>query len=116
MDPASWSDDELVVVVALVRSVIHADHQISAAEQDTLAALHRAVGADRWNRAVRAARVASGDAPAIDRIHPAHRAEVHAELLRLAGADGALPSDCAILRRVADAWGLPPTVDRPPER
>lgn len=103
-------DDELVVLVALVRLVVHADHQISAAEQDALAALQRRFGPDRWNAAVRAGRdrYTANEAllPDVRRVRPAMRRRALALLAELAGAGDPGALELGVLRWVAAEWGL----------
>ncbi|MEZ4235914.1 MAG: hypothetical protein R3F59_07075 [Myxococcota bacterium] len=112
-----YTDDELVILVALIRAVLHADHEISAAEQDALAALQRQAGTDRWNAAVRAARERF---PAIDvvlaelhRVRPGVRRHGMRLLAHLAGTDGSRAAEIDVLRQVAAEWGLtaPPAPD-----
>jgi hypothetical protein len=107
---ARLSDEELVVLVGLVRLVVHADHQISAAEQDALAALQRRFGADRWNVAVRAGRdrYTAPEALLADarRVRPEVRRSALSILSELAGSDQVGAVELDLLRWVAAEWGL----------
>lgn len=104
-------DDEWMVLAGLVRSVVHADEEITPAELDALAKLQALAGAARWNGAVRAAR---RRLPTRDLLHRHARTRVRPEaqpvlyelLVELAGVDGIVGTEAEVLRRLAEAWHL----------
>ena len=98
------TDDEWIVLAALVRRLIHADQEITPAEQHALTALQQRAGTERWNAAVRAARASgqtrSGRTPVI---RPEARPILHRALADLVGTDGPEVSELAAIVR---EWGL----------
>jgi hypothetical protein len=96
-------------LVGLVRLVLHADHQISAAEQDVLAELERRLGRARWNQAVRAARGRFTAPEALlaeaRQVRTRVRRPMFTILVDLAGCDDPI-AGIDVLRWLAAEWGL----------
>lgn len=107
-----WADlsaDELAVLVGLVRLVLHADDEISPAEQDTLSELQSSFGVDRWNDAVLTAYTRFPSEEALLYSASQMRAEKRwpllAALTDLAGSDGIEATEASWLGRILRSWG-----------
>jgi uncharacterized tellurite resistance protein B-like protein len=105
------SDDEWVVLAGLARLVVHADQEISPAEQDAMAQLQRGVGGVRWNAAVRAARRRFPTSQELERqaregVRVEARRAIYEALADLAGSDGIVTTEASVLRWVAEEWRL----------
>ncbi|MEQ1568359.1 MAG: hypothetical protein ABMA64_22170 [Myxococcota bacterium] len=105
--------EEEVVLVAMVRLVVHADQHLSGPERDSVERLRAELGAERWNAAVQRARAELLGVDVIEHrardLAPPARRLIWAVLVELAGVDGVARSEAAVLRWVADEWGIEDT-------
>jgi hypothetical protein len=100
--------DELVVLVGLARLVLHADDEISPAEQDALVELQGLVGPQLWNQAVLWARARFPTEEALmaeaRMVRPSARWALLAALTELAGSDGIAAPEASWLGRIVLEW------------
>lgn len=105
---ADLSIDELAILVGLVRLVLHADDEISPAEQDALSDLQAAIGEERWNEAVALSvgRFQTDEQlfSFASHVHRQARWPLLAALTDLAGSDGIEAVEASVLGRILRAW------------
>jgi hypothetical protein len=111
VDLPRLTEQELLVLVGLVKLVVHADREVSPAERAVLGRVQEVVGAVAWNTAVRTAReryvaidVLEADARAVERREVRHA--IHDLLVELAGSDEIIDAEAHVLQWVVQEWGL----------
>jgi hypothetical protein len=111
VDLGALSEQELLVLVGLVKLVVHADREVTPAEREILGRLQATIGAETWNAAVRTARdrytsieQLEHDARAVERAEV--RRAVHETLVEIAGADEVIEAEAQVLQWVVQEWGL----------
>ena len=111
MNVSSLSKDETLALVGLLREIVQADDDYSESERAGVRALRDAIGGDRFDAAVLAARdrftsraLLKEHAKTI--VRPEARKLIHDELRKVAESDGVTESEAEPLRWLASWWDL----------
>jgi uncharacterized tellurite resistance protein B-like protein len=110
MSVAQLSEDEQVVLLALVGLVARSDGSVSEPEMSALQQLRQAIGPERFERVRDAAAALEDDAAilkAAERVaRPDARALIFDAILEMAAPDTIAESEAEVLEHLAESWGL----------